>query len=62
MSFRLVSKSMTLNNVERRNIHYFALFQQLLVYDVAVKQLVGLHRFQNLLFTARAMLALQALN
>ena len=29
MSFRLVPKSVTLNDVERRNDHYFALFRQI---------------------------------
>ena len=42
MSFRLVPKSMTLNDLERRN-------QRVFMYDVAVKQLLGLRRFQNLL-------------
>jgi len=45
MSFRLVPKSVTLNDLERRNGRYFALFREL-VYDVVVKQLP---RFQNLL-------------
>ena len=45
MSFRLVPKSVTLNGV----MAYFALFQLIFMYDVAVKQLIGLHRFQNLL-------------
>jgi len=49
MSFRLVPKSVTLNGLERRNGRYFALFQQIFMYNVAVKQLLGLHRFQNLL-------------
>ena len=49
MSFRLVSKSVTLNDLERRNGRYFALFQRICMYDVAVKQLIGLHRFRNLL-------------
>ena len=49
MTFRLVPKSVTLNDLERRNGHYFALFQRIFMYDVAVKQLLGLHRFQNLL-------------
>jgi len=49
MSFRLVPKSVTLNDLERRNGRYFALFQQIFLYDVAVKQLLGLPRFQNLL-------------
>ena len=49
MSFRLVPKSVTLNDLERRNGSYFALFQRIVMYDVAVKQLIGLHRFQNLL-------------
>ena len=49
MSFRLVPKSVTLNDLERRNGRYFALFHGMFMYDVAVKQLLGLHRFQNLL-------------
>jgi len=49
MSFRLVPKSVTLNDLERRNGRYFALFQRIFMCDVAVKQLIGLHRFQNLL-------------
>jgi len=51
MSFRLVPKSVTVNDLERRNGRYFALglFQRIFVYDVAVQQLLGLHRFQNLL-------------
>ena len=49
MSFRFVPKSVTLNDLERRNGRYFALFQGIFMYDVAVKQLIGLHRFQNLL-------------
>ena len=48
MGFGLVSKSMTLNDLERRNGRYFALFQRIFMYDVAVKQLLGLHRFQIL--------------
>ena len=31
MSFRLVSKSVTLNDLERRNGRYFALFQRIRV-------------------------------
>ena len=49
MTFRLVPKSVTLNDLERRNGRYFALFQRMFMYDVAVKQLLGLHRFHNLL-------------
>ena len=49
MSFRLVPKSVTLNDRERCNGRYFALFQRIFVYDVAVKQLLGLPRFQSLL-------------
>jgi len=49
MSFRLVPKWVTLNDFERRNGRYFALFQRIFVYYVAVKQLLGLPRFQNLL-------------
>ena len=49
MSFRFVPKSVTLNDLERRNGRYFALFQRIFMYDVAVKQLLGIHRLQNLL-------------
>ena len=49
MSFRLEPKSVTLNDLERRNGRYFALFQRIFMYDVSVKQLLRLHRFQNLL-------------
>jgi len=49
MSFRLVPKSVTLNDLERRNGRHFALFQRIFVYDVAVKQLLGPRQFQNLL-------------
>ena len=48
MSFRLVPKSVTLNDLERRNGLYFALFHRIFVYDV-VKQLLGLPWDQNLL-------------
>ena len=51
MSFRLVPKSVTLNDPERRNGRYFALFQRIFVYNVALKRLLGLPRFQNLLLT-----------
>jgi len=40
MSFRLVQKSVTLNDLERRNGRYFALFQRIFVHDVAAKQLL----------------------
>ena len=36
-------------HLQRRNGRYFALFKRIFMYDVAVKQLIGLHRFQNLL-------------
>jgi len=49
MSFRLVPKSVTLNDLERRNGPYFALFHQIFLYYVIVKQLLGLPRDQNLL-------------
>ena len=49
MSFRLVPKSVTLNDLERRNGLYFALFHWIFVYDVVVKQLLGLPGFQDLL-------------
>jgi len=48
MGFRLVPKSVTLNDLERRNGPYFALFHPIFVYDVA-KQLLALPRFQNVL-------------
>jgi len=49
MSFRLVPKSVTLNDLERRNGHYFTLYHQIrqlrgtlrievYVYDVVVKK------------------------
>ena len=34
MSFRLVPKLVTLNDLERHNGPYFELFQQIVVYDV----------------------------
>ena len=40
---------MTLNDLERRNGPYVALFHRICVYGVVVKQLLGLPRFQNLL-------------
>ena len=47
MRFRLVPKSVTLNDLERRNGRHFASFHRTRVlYDVVVKQLP---RFQNLL-------------
>ena len=49
MTFRLVPKSMSLNDLERRNIPHFALFHRIFVYDVVAKQLLGLRRFQNIL-------------
>jgi len=42
MSFRLVPKLATLNGLEGRNDPYFALFHRIFVYDVVVKQLLGL--------------------
>ena len=49
ISFRLVPKSVTLNDLERRNGPYFALFHPFFVYDVVVKRLLGLTQDQNLL-------------
>jgi len=49
MSFRWVPKSVTLNDLERRNGPYFALFRQIRLRYVVVKQLLDLPRFQNLL-------------
>jgi len=46
MSFRLVPKLVTLNDFERRNGPYFALFHIIFVYDVGVRQLLGLPRDQ----------------
>jgi len=36
MSFRLVTKLVTLNDFERRNGPYFTLFHLIMVYDVVV--------------------------
>ena len=49
MSFWLVPKSVTLNDLEQRNGPYFALFHRIFVYDVVVKQLLRLPLDQNLL-------------
>jgi len=49
MSFRFVPKLETLNDLERRTGPYFALFHQIFLYDVVIKQLLGLPWFQNLL-------------
>jgi len=46
MSFRLVPKLVTLNDLKRHNGPYFALFHRTFVYVVIVKQLLGLPRFQ----------------
>jgi len=48
MSIRLVPKSVTLNDTERRKGPYIALFHRILIYDVVVKQLLGLPWDQNL--------------
>jgi len=47
MSFRLVSKSVTLNDLERPNGPYFSLFHRIRVRYFVVKQLLGLRRFRN---------------
>jgi len=49
MSFRLVPKSVTLNDLERRDGPYFSLFHRIRVRYFVVKQLLGLPRCQNLL-------------
>ena len=49
MRFRLVPKFVTLNDRERRNSPYFALFHSIFMYDVVVKQLLGRPWDQNLL-------------
>ena len=48
MSFRLVPKSVTLNDLERRN-GPFALFHRIHVQYLVLKELLGLHPFKNLL-------------
>ena len=50
MSFRLVPKSVTLNDLEPRNGPYFSLFHRIFVQYVVVKQLLGLPRFQKSTF------------
>ena len=40
MGFRLVPKSVTLNDLERHNGRYFALFQRIFVYDAAAKTII----------------------
>jgi len=47
MNFRLAQKSVTLNDLERRNGPYFALFYRIRVRYVVVKQLLGLPGFQT---------------
>jgi len=49
MRFRLVPKSVTLNDLKRHNGPYFSLFHRILVRYVIVKQLLRLPWFQNLL-------------
>jgi len=49
MSFRLVPKSVTLNDLEQRNDPYLSLFHRIRVRYFFVKQLLGLPRCQNLL-------------
>jgi len=44
MSFRVVPKSVTLNDLERRNGPYFALFHR-----IRCRKTTGVPRFQNLL-------------
>jgi len=44
MSFRMVPKSVTLNDLEWRNGPYFSLFHRIRVRYVVVKQLLGLPR------------------
>jgi len=48
MRFRLVPKSVTLNDLERVMVLILRYFTEF-VYDVVVKQLLGLPRCQNLL-------------
>jgi len=53
MRFRLVPKSVTLNDLERRNGPNFSLFHRIRVQYVVVQQLLGLPQFQNLLHVDR---------
>jgi len=46
MRFQLVSKSVTLNDLVRRNGHYFALFHRI---RQRCRRKTIIHRFQNLL-------------
>ena len=48
MSFQLVPKSVTLNDLEWRNGPYFSLFHRICVRYFVVKQLLGLPPCQNL--------------
>jgi len=55
MRFRLVPKSATLNDLERNGVMAFILrYFTEFAYDVVVKQLLGLLRFQNLLLIVYA--------
>ena len=49
MSFQFVPKLVTLNDLERHNGPYFALFHRIFMHYVVIKQLLGLPRFQTLL-------------
>jgi len=49
MNIQLVPKSVTLNDIERRNGPYIALFHRICMYDVVVKHFLGLPWDQNLL-------------
>jgi len=49
MSVRLVQKSVTLNDLKRRNVPYLTLFHRIRVRYVVVEQLLSLPQFQNLL-------------
>jgi len=51
MNFRLVPKSVSLNDLERRNDPYFYVISPNFPYDVVAKQLLGLPRFQSLLLS-----------
>jgi len=49
MSFRLVPKLVTLNDLDERNGRYFSLFHRIRRRYVVAKQLLSLPLFQNLL-------------
>jgi len=43
MSFQLVPKSVTLNDLERRNGHYFALFRRIIYINFQRQKCIPMH-------------------